>query len=171
VWTNKKEQKPSPHQKRASKEKKEMEEVLEELRRSVENLCSQWFAMTIPQSPLPLCRVVVFGSSRFGLLAGESDDVDLLCIGPSVCKHEQFMQQFPTILQRDPRITHVRVLTTARIPHIAIKLHGKSIDILFASYPTIPADWTQVDDRIVAHQLDDASKQSINGNPIFFLFF
>ena len=115
-------------------------------------------------------KIFTFGSYRLGV-HGPGADIDTLCVGPRHCtREEDFFGTDPErpslyqMLQELPGVSELQPVPDAFTPVIKMKLHGVSIDLLYArlTLSSIPEALDLQADSILKN-LDEASVRSLNG--------
>eukprot|EP01114_Cavostelium_apophysatum_P016840 TRINITY_DN4870_c0_g1_i2.p1 TRINITY_DN4870_c0_g1~~TRINITY_DN4870_c0_g1_i2.p1 ORF type:complete len:470 (-),score=73.87 TRINITY_DN4870_c0_g1_i2:147-1475(-) len=101
-----------------------------------------------------------FGSYRVcGVL---ENDLDVLLIGPSYCKYEDFFIILHDLLLREERIDTVKKVPDARIPVMQMVIDGTQVDLLFCSWcdDNVPNMYVSPPQSF---NMDSKSLQSLNG--------
>ncbi|KAH7071714.1 Poly(A) polymerase central domain-containing protein [Paraphoma chrysanthemicola] len=115
-------------------------------------------------------KIFFFGSYALGV-HGPTSDIDTLIVVPKHVFIEDFFKQFPSVfreLSDVQDITELVPVEDAFVPIIKMEYRGVSLDILFASMPTmasVPRDLETVDKSVLKH-LDETTIRSVNGTRV-----
>lgn len=126
----------------------------------------------IAQSTLDVAggKIFFFGSYALGV-HGPKSDIDTLIVVPKFVFLEDFFKYFPTIfreLSSADDITELVPVEEAFVPIIKMEYREVSLDLLFASMPTmssVPKDMVTVDRAVLRH-LDETTIRSVNGTRV-----
>jgi poly(A) polymerase len=112
-------------------------------------------------------KIFTFGSYALGVYDPTSD-IDTLVVAPRHIHMDDFFQHFPPTFREmsDAKdITEFNPVEDTHVPIIKMEYAGVSIDLLFASLPTmstIPKDLSLLD-RSLLRGMDDTGMRSMNG--------
>jgi len=146
------------------------EAVLQEL----ERICVEWMTqvgvedkgMTEEEARRCLTKIVTLGSYRLGVVHPVSD-IDTLCIGPPHVSREAFFSTFVEKLSHVESVTECVPIPDAFTPIIKLKMHGVSIDLLFARLVKPLEDGQNPEEAAkedeVLRNMDDKSVRCMNG--------
>jgi poly(A) polymerase len=115
-------------------------------------------------------KIFFFGSYALGV-HGPTSDIDTLIVVPKHVHIEDFFKTFPTVFRElsDPKdITELVPVEDAFVPIIKMEYRGVSLDLLFASMPTmssVPKDMETVDKAVLRH-LEETTIRSVNGTRV-----
>ncbi|KAF2276848.1 Poly(A) polymerase [Westerdykella ornata] len=115
-------------------------------------------------------KIFTFGSYALGVY-GPSSDIDTLVVAPKHVNMADFFDVFPETFKEmsDPKdITEFHPVEDAYVPIIKMEYCGVSIDLIFASLPSmssIPPDLSLLD-RSLLRGLDDTAMRSVNGTRV-----
>lgn len=152
---------------------KRREEVLEHVQKVVEEFVRRVGKQKgLSQSALDAAggKIFFFGSYALGV-HGPTSDIDTLVVVPKHVFIEDFFKQFPSVfreLSNVDDITELVPVEDAFVPIIKMEYRGVSLDVLFASMPTmssVPKDMVTVDKSILRH-LDETTIRSVNGTRV-----
>ncbi|KAH7407037.1 Poly(A) polymerase central domain-containing protein [Phaeosphaeria sp. MPI-PUGE-AT-0046c] len=126
----------------------------------------------IAQSTLDVAggKIFFFGSYALGV-HGPKSDIDTLIVVPKFVFMEDFFKVFPTTfrdLSNADDITELVPVEDAFVPIIKMEYRGVSLDLLFASMPTMSSvskDMITVDRAVLRH-LDETTIRSVNGTRV-----
>ena len=149
------------------------EEVLEHIQKVVEEFVRRASKQKgVKQSTIDAAggKMFFFGSYALGV-HGPTSDIDTLVCVPKNVFIEDFFRDFPSIfreLSEKDHITELVPVPEAFVPIIKLKYRGVSLDVLFASMPTlasVPKTMETIDKSILRH-LDETTIRSINGTRV-----
>jgi poly(A) polymerase len=152
---------------------KRREEVLAHVQKVVEEFVRRVGKKKgIAQSTLDVAggKIFFFGSYALGV-HGPSSDIDTLIVVPKHVFMDDFFRFFPSVfreLSNADDITELVPVEDAYVPIIKMEYRGVSLDLLFASMPTmasVPKDMETVDKSLLRH-LDEATIRSVNGTRV-----
>ena len=115
-------------------------------------------------------KIFFFGSYALGV-HGPTSDIDTLVCVPKHVFIEDFFKDFPSIFRKLSNVDDITELVPvpdAFVPIIKIKYRGVSLDILFASMPTmssVPKDMETIDKSVLRH-LEEGTIRSVNGTRV-----
>jgi poly(A) polymerase len=115
-------------------------------------------------------KIFFFGSYALGV-HGPTSDIDTLIVVPKHVHIEDFFKTFPTVFRElsDPKdITELVPVEDAFVPIIKMEYRHVSLDLLFASMPTmssVPRDMETVDKGVLRH-LEETTIRSVNGTRV-----
>ena len=115
-------------------------------------------------------KIFFFGSYALGV-HGPTSDIDTLVVVPKHVFIEDFFKHFPSVfreLSTADDITELVPVEDAFVPIIKMEYRGVSLDVLFASMPTmssVPPDMVTVDKSVLRH-LDETTIRSVNGTRV-----
>jgi poly(A) polymerase len=115
-------------------------------------------------------KMFFFGSFALGVHGPESDIDTLLCV-PKHVHIEEFFKDFPNTfkhMSNEADITELVPVPDAFVPIIKLKYRGVSLDVLFASMPTmasVPIKMETIDTILLKH-LDETTIRSVNGTRV-----
>ena len=110
-------------------------------------------------------KIFTFGSYRLGV-HGTGSDLDVLCVSPRFLTRPDFESSFFETLKKQPQISKITSVFTAKVPLIKIVFDGVSIDLLFASLPsygTVGDELRDLQDDRVLENCDEPTIFSLNG--------
>jgi poly(A) polymerase len=152
---------------------KRREEVLAHVQKIVEEFVRRAGKQKgIAQSTLDVAggKIFFFGSYALGV-HGPTSDIDTLIVVPKHVFIEDFFKDFPAIFKEmsDPNdITELVPVEDAFVPIIKMEYRGVSLDLLFASMPTmssVPKEMETVDTSVLRH-LEETTIRSVNGTRV-----
>jgi poly(A) polymerase len=152
---------------------KRREEVLAHVQRVVEEFVRRAGKLKgIAQSTLDVAggKIFFFGSYALGV-HGPTSDIDTLIVVPKHVFIEDFFKIFPSIfreLSNKDDITELVPVEDAYVPIIKMEYRGVSLDLLFASMPTmssVPKEMETVDKSVLRH-LEETTIRSVNGTRV-----
>ncbi|CEG35461.1 poly polymerase beta [Plasmopara halstedii] len=108
-------------------------------------------------------RLRTFGSCRLGVQSCDAD-IDTLCVAPRHCSRESFFKKVPILLEAEPKVTKLRVISDAFVPVIKMHVDGIPVDLLFVSLnlDSISENLDMLDDQLL-RGIDEAAVRSCNG--------
>jgi poly(A) polymerase len=115
-------------------------------------------------------KIFFFGSYALGV-HGPSSDIDTLIVVPKHVHIEDFFRDFPSVfreLSQKDDITELVPVEDAFVPIIKMEYRGVSLDLLFASMPTmssVPKEMETVDKSVLRH-LEETTIRSVNGTRV-----
>jgi poly(A) polymerase len=115
-------------------------------------------------------KIFFFGSYALGV-HGPTSDIDTLVVVPKHVFIEDFFKLFPSVFRELSDVDDIAELVPvedAFVPIIKMEYRGVSLDILFASIPTmasVPRDMETVDKSVLKH-LDETTIRSVNGTRV-----
>jgi poly(A) polymerase len=126
----------------------------------------------IAQSTLDVAggKIFFFGSYALGV-HGPTSDIDTLIVVPKHVFIEDFFKTFPTVfreISNKDDITELVPVEDAFVPIIKMEYRGVSLDLLFASMPTMSSvskDMETIDKAVLRH-LDETTIRSVNGTRV-----
>jgi poly(A) polymerase len=126
----------------------------------------------IAQSTLDVAggKIFFFGSYALGV-HGPTSDIDTLIVVPKHVFIEDFFKTFPNVfreLSNEDDIAELVPVEDAFVPIIKMEYRGVSLDLLFASMPTmssVPKEMETVDKSVLRH-LDETTIRSVNGTRV-----
>jgi poly(A) polymerase len=152
---------------------KRREEVLAHVQKVVEEFVRRAGKQKgLAQSSLDVAggKIFFFGSYALGV-HGPTSDIDTLIVVPKHVYIDDFFKMFPTVFRElsDPKdITELVPVEDAFVPIIKMEYRGVSLDLLFASMPTmssVPRDMETVDKAVLRH-LEETTIRSVNGTRV-----
>lgn len=112
-----------------------------EARALIESACAAALGEPRPQ-------LYTTGSNLLGA-AGPESDLDLSCIGPPGAARGEFFENLRLLLMDEPRVTQLRLVSSAVVPVLKAEVRGIPVDVSFAarpaSAPPSMEDWTAED--------------------------
>jgi poly(A) polymerase len=126
----------------------------------------------IKQSTLDVAggKIFFFGSYALGV-HGPTSDIDTLIVVPKHVYIEDFFRDFPSVfreLSQKEDISELVPVEDAFVPIIKMEYRGVSLDLLFASMPTmssVPKEMETVDKSVLRH-LEETTIRSVNGTRV-----
>jgi len=120
------------------------------------SVCKSWIHKTyVDEFNLPASddvggRIFATGSYRYNAHSSGSD-IDVVLIAPERLTLQHFTQKLPQVLRAISAVTDMTVIAEARVPLIAMKIHGIDFDLSFGNVcrPRVP------DDQEFVHQMLD----------------
>ncbi|KAF2124756.1 Poly(A) polymerase [Dothidotthia symphoricarpi CBS 119687] len=115
-------------------------------------------------------KIFCFGSYALGVY-GPTSDIDTLLVAPKHVFLDDFFDHFPSTFKEMSRaedITEFNPVRDAFVPIIKMEYRGVSIDLIFASLPTmthISKDLETID-KTMLRNLDDTAMRSVNGTRV-----
>lgn len=115
-------------------------------------------------------KMFFFGSYALGVHAPTSDIDTLLCV-PKHVYIEDFFRDFPDTfkqLSNEADITEFVPVPDAFVPIVKLKYRGVSLDVLFASIPTmnvVPREMETIEKSVLRH-LEETTIRSVNGTRV-----
>ncbi|KAH8728218.1 Poly(A) polymerase central domain-containing protein [Phaeosphaeriaceae sp. PMI808] len=152
---------------------KRREEVLAHVQKVVEEFVRRAGKLKgVKQSVLDAAggKIFFFGSYALGV-HGPTSDIDTLVTVPKHVFIEDFFREFPSVfreLSNAEDITELVPVEDAFVPIIKMEYRGVSLDVLFASLPTlasVPKEMETVDKSVLRH-LDETTIRSVNGTRV-----
>ncbi|KAH3943776.1 poly-A polymerase [Parastagonospora nodorum] len=152
---------------------KRREEVLAHVQKVVEEFVRRAGKLKgIAQSTLDVAggKIFFFGSYALGV-HGPTSDIDTLIVVPKHVFIEDFFKIFPSIfreLSNAEDISELVPVEDAYVPIIKMEYRGVSLDLLFASMPTmssVPKELETVDKSVLRH-LEETTIRSVNGTRV-----
>lgn len=126
----------------------------------------------LPQSTIDNAggKIFTFGSYALGVY-GPSSDIDTLCVAPKHVDMDDFFDFFPATFRDMSKASEISEFVPVResyVPIIKLEYCGVSIDLLFASLPTVSSVPNNMDllDKTVLRGLDDSAMRSVNGTRV-----
>jgi poly(A) polymerase len=112
------------------------------------------------------CEIFTFGSYRLGVHS-PGTDLDILCVSPRYIERKDFETDMYEVLKKQPSISKISAVFSAKVPVIKMIFDGVPIDLLFASlatYDRIPGDLLEsLNDDAISRIDDDKTSFSLNG--------
>lgn len=111
------------------------------------------------------CQIFTFGSYRLGV-HGPGTDLDILCVSPRYITREEYERDMYEVLKKQPCVSKITSVFTAKVPLIKMIFDGVPIDLLFASlagYDRIPEEMLDLLDDNAMSRLDEKTTLSLNG--------
>jgi poly(A) polymerase len=152
---------------------KRREEVLAHVQKVVEEFVRRCGKKKgVAQSTLDVAggKIFFFGSYALGV-HGPSSDIDTLIVVPKHVFIDDFFRIFPSVfrdLSNADDITELVPVEDAYVPIIKMEYRGVSLDLLFASMPTmasVPKNMETVDKSMLRH-LEETAIRSVNGTRV-----
>lgn len=115
-------------------------------------------------------KIFFFGSYALGV-HGPTSDIDTLIVVPKHVFIEDFFKTFPDVfreLSDADDVTELVPVVDAFVPIIKMEYREVSLDLLFASMPTmstVPNDMVTVEKSVLRH-LDETTIRSVNGTRV-----
>lgn len=110
-------------------------------------------------------KIFTFGSYRLGV-HGIGSDLDVLCVSPRFLTRADFERDLYETLKKQPQISKITAVFSARVPIIKIVFDGVSIDLLFASLASqgrVGDELKDLQDDGLLENCDEATILSLNG--------
>ncbi|KAF2864988.1 Poly(A) polymerase central domain-containing protein [Massariosphaeria phaeospora] len=115
-------------------------------------------------------KICTFGSYALGAY-GPASDIDTLVVAPRHVNMDDFFEHFPPTFKEMSLASDIAEFTAVKdayVPIIKMEYLGISIDLLFASLPSVPNVKQDMDllEKGVLRGLDDAAMRSVNGTRV-----